>query len=65
MKDEIEAAAPLHISSFSLHTSYFILSQRVHGGLLGGEEDDVVEVSGCGQLGGADGLALLREGAAK
>lgn len=28
---------------------------RVHRGLLGGEEDDVVVVSGRGQLGGADG----------
>ena len=52
-------------AKFIIPPSYFSLSLRVHGGLLGGEEDDVVEVSGCGQLGGADGLALLREGAAK
>lgn len=32
---------------------------RVHGGLLGGEEEDVVEVAGRGQLGGADGESGL------
>ena len=36
---------------------------RVHGGLLGGEEEDVVVVSGRGQLGGADGEGGLAHAA--
>jgi len=36
---------------------------RVHGGLLGGEEEDVVVVAGRGQLGGADGEGGLAHAA--
>ena len=35
----------------------------VHGGLLGGEEEDVVVVTGRGQLGGADGEGGLAHAA--
>ena len=35
----------------------------VHGGLLGGEEEDVVVASGRGQLGGADGEGGLAHAA--
>lgn len=52
MKDEIGEP---EILRFFLDPSYFILSLRVHGGLLGGEEEDVVVVTRPCQLGGADG----------
>ena len=35
--------------------AFVVRAMRVHGGLLGGEEEDVVVVTGRGQLGGADG----------
>lgn len=38
-------------------------AMRVHGGLLGGEEEDVVVVAGRGQLGGADGEGGLAHAA--
>lgn len=50
-------------ASFIITPSYFTLFQRVHGGLLGGEEDDVVVVSGRGQIGGAGGEGGLAHAA--
>ena len=43
--------------------AFVVRAMRIHGGLLGGEEDDVVEVSGRGQLGGADGEGGLAHAA--
>ena len=43
--------------------AFVLRAMRVHGGLLGGEEEDVVEVSWCGQLGGADGEGGLAHAA--
>ena len=43
--------------------AFVVRAMRVHGGLLGGEEEDVVVVSGRGQLGGADGEGGLAHAA--
>lgn len=43
--------------------AFVVRAMRVHGGLLGGEEDDVVVVAGRGQLGGADGKGGLAHAA--
>lgn len=43
--------------------AFVVRAMRVHGGLLGGEEDDVVEVAGGCQLGSADGEGGLAHAA--
>ena len=43
--------------------AFVVRAMRVHGGLLGGEEEDVVVVSGRGQLGSADGEGGLAHAA--
>ncbi len=43
--------------------AFVVRAMRVHGGLHGGEEEDVVVVAGRGQLGGADGKGGLAHAA--